>query len=112
MRYVNSLSKLIIIFVATFVVSFGIAHADTSFTFDVIEGQGGANNEFYHGRCVRADVILDTDGNAANGDKEFVKNVIKFMKENRDYFWILLLPSLFINKKILTMIKNIRRKLR
>ena len=63
-------------------------------------------------KFVHKNILIIAYGNAANGDKEFVKNVIKFMKENRDYFWILLLPSLFINKKILTMIKNIGRKLR
>ena len=44
-----------------------IASANTSFTFSVPEGQGGGNNEFYHGRCVRVDVMLDTDGNNTGG---------------------------------------------
>lgn len=44
-----------------------IAMADTSFNFSVPEGQGVNNNEFYHGRCVRADVMLDTDGHATGG---------------------------------------------
>ncbi len=44
-----------------------IAMADTSFSFSVPEGQGASNNEFYHGRCVRVDVMLDTDGHATGG---------------------------------------------
>lgn len=43
------------------------ASANTSFTFSVPEGQGAGNNEFYHGRCVRVDVLLDTDGNNTGG---------------------------------------------
>jgi hypothetical protein len=43
------------------------ALAVTSFSFSVPEGQGGSGNEFYHGRCVRADVMLDTDGHNTGG---------------------------------------------
>ena len=63
-------------------------------------------------KFVHKNILITVYGNAVDGKKEFVKNLINFMKQNRDYFWILLLPSLFINRKILTIIKNIRRKLR
>jgi hypothetical protein len=43
------------------------ALANTSFTFSVPEGQGAGSNEFYHGRCVRVDVMLDTDGHNTGG---------------------------------------------
>lgn len=44
-----------------------LTSANTSFSFSVPEGQGGGNNEFYHGRCARVDVMLDTDGNDTGG---------------------------------------------
>lgn len=44
-----------------------VVQAATSFSFNVSEGQGGLSNEFYHGRCVRVDVMLDTDGENTGG---------------------------------------------
>jgi len=44
-----------------------VVQAATSFTFDIPQGQGGLNNEFYRGRCVRANVVLDTDGHNTGG---------------------------------------------
>ncbi len=54
-------------FVMIFFTCVQVASADTSFTFSVSEGQGGSGNEFYHGRCVRVDVLLDTDGHDTGG---------------------------------------------
>ena len=54
-------------FVIIFFTCAQIASADTSFTFSVPEGQSGSGNEFYHGRCVRVDVLLDTDGHDTGG---------------------------------------------
>ncbi len=56
---------VMIIFLSLF--SMSVASATTSFSFNVPEGQGGSANEFYHGRCVRAEVLLDTDGNNTGG---------------------------------------------
>ncbi|MCD4756609.1 hypothetical protein K8R20_03275 [bacterium] len=44
-----------------------VVQAATSFTFDIPQGQGVLNNEFYRGRCVRANVVLDTDGHNTGG---------------------------------------------
>jgi len=63
-------------------------------------------------KFVYKNILITAYGNAVDEKKEFVKNLINFMKQNRDYFWILLLPSLFINRELLAIIKNIRRKLR
>jgi len=59
-------SKSIFISAALFI-TIHTASANTSFTFSVPEGQGASNNEFYHGRCVRVDVMLDTDGHNTGG---------------------------------------------
>ncbi|MBD3238323.1 MAG: hypothetical protein GF332_01630 [Candidatus Moranbacteria bacterium] len=56
-----------LIIIGIFFVLPASASALTSFSFDVPEGQGASNNEFYTGRCVRADVLLDTDGHDAGG---------------------------------------------
>ncbi len=61
-RFLKSLFFVIIFFTCV-----QVASADTSFTFSVPEGQGGSGNEFYHGRCVRVDVLLDTDGHDTGG---------------------------------------------
>ncbi len=63
---INFLSKIFFIGVF-FIVGVQVASANTSFTFNVPEGQGAGNNEFYHGRCVRVDIMLDTDGNNTGG---------------------------------------------
>jgi len=62
----NSVVKIFLI-VTMYVLSVHVVLADTSFTFSVPEGQGAGNNEFYHGRCVMVDVLLDTDGHATGG---------------------------------------------
>ena len=64
---IKSINKILATLVVFFTMSIGIVNADTSFTFSVPEGQGGGNNEFYHGRCVRVDVMLDTDGHNTGG---------------------------------------------
>ncbi len=65
----NFFKNIVVILISSFILifSYGIAYAATSFSFSVPEGQGGFSNEFYHGRCVRADVMLDTDGNNTGG---------------------------------------------
>lgn len=47
--------------------NFDVANALTSFSLSVPEGQNISQNEFYHGRCVRVDILLDTDGHATGG---------------------------------------------
>ena len=71
MRKTNKKPTLKKLFLLSFVLLFlsigKISQADTSFSFSVPEGQGSNHNEFYHGRCVRVDVMLDTDGHATGG---------------------------------------------
>jgi hypothetical protein len=65
-KQIKLLLKSFLVTVGMFV-SFHSVLAATSFTFNVPEGQGVGNNEFYHGRCVRVDVMLDTDGHNTGG---------------------------------------------
>jgi len=57
----------LIIIVFLFLLNFNYTDAVTSFSFEVTEGQGMSDNEFYHGRCVRADIMLDTDNHDTGG---------------------------------------------
>ena len=61
-------------------------------------------------KFVHKNILITVYGNIADGNKEFAKVVIDFMRKNDDYFWIVLLPSLFISKKFLNFIKKLRRK--
>jgi len=63
-------------------------------------------------KFVHKNILITVYGNVADGNKQFAKDIVKFMKENRDYFWILLLPSFFLNKKFLNLVKKIRRVVR
>ena len=60
-------------------------------------------------KFVHKNILITVYGNIARGNKYFAKKIIEYMKENKDYFWIFLLPSLFISKKFLIFIKKIRR---
>jgi len=59
---------------------------------------------------VHKNILITVYGNVAQGNREFAKEVIKFMKKNKDYFFIFLIPSLFISQKLLELIRKIRRK--
>ncbi len=61
-------------------------------------------------KFVHKNILVTVYGNVAEGNKQFAKDVINFMRKNNDYFWIFLLPSLFLDKRILNIIKKIRRK--
>ena len=63
----NKISGLVLALLFLFLGNIFSVQAATSFSFSVPEGQGGSNNEFYHGRCVRVDIMLDTDGNDTGG---------------------------------------------
>ena len=68
MKYKNLQYKFLLLIIALLsLMNFNSAQAATSFSFDVIEGQDVSSNQFYHGRCVRADILLDTDGNSTGG---------------------------------------------
>lgn len=60
---------------------------------------------------VHKNILITVYGNVAMGNKAFTKEVINFMRKNKDYFWIFLIPSLIISPKILQIIKFVRRKL-
>ena len=66
-KFVYKISGITIALTFLFLGNIFSASADTSFSFSVPEGQGGSSNEFYHGRCVRADVMLDADGENTGG---------------------------------------------
>ena len=60
-------------------------------------------------KFVHKNIFITVYGNTYN--KIFVKEVINFMKENKDLFYILLLPAKIIPSKLMDNIKKIRRKL-
>ncbi len=61
-------------------------------------------------KFVHKNILITVYGNVADGNYKFAKDVINFMKKNNDWFWIFLLPSLFLGERFLNKIKKIRRK--
>jgi len=59
---------------------------------------------------VHKNILITVYGNVADGNKEFAKKIIKFMIKNKDYFFIFLIPSLFMNQKLLELFRKKRRK--
>ncbi len=84
MKIIKNINRYVVIGII-FLLNFQITNAVTSFSFSVPEGQGSGLNEFYHGRCVRADVMMDTDGHDTGGaDLEINYNNSKIAIVNSD----------------------------
>jgi len=58
-------------------------------------------------KFVHKNILITTYGN----DKEFAKEIIKYMKQYNDYFYLLLYPRLFLPSYFLDIVKTFRRKM-
>jgi glycosyltransferase involved in cell wall biosynthesis len=63
-------------------------------------------------KFVHKNIIITVYGLAANGDREFAKEVIKYMRQNNDYYWLFLVPALFLDRSLLNFIKQLRRRIK
>ena len=63
-------------------------------------------------KFIYSNIFIITYGLALDKNYISIKAIIDYMKKNKDYFYIFLLPSFIIPVRILDFIKKTRRKLR
>jgi len=59
-------------------------------------------------KFVYKNILITTYGN----NKKFAKNIIEYMKKEKDYFYLLMYLRFFLPTNFLEIVKNIRRKFR
>ena len=61
-------------------------------------------------KFIHSNILVNVYEMALNGDYKNVRATIKYMKKNRDIFFLFVLPSLIVPRRALSLVRSLKRK--